>query len=91
MKTKQFDRFTLQRSKYGEGWDLYGWSTYPASSALAGQPLKRWLDSYETLEAGQAAYPEAQLSSPWIEQQVSLAHLPGPDDPVPGGMYPDDI
>jgi hypothetical protein len=25
-----------------------------------------------------------------LQPQVSLNHLPGEDDPVPGGMYPDD-
>ncbi len=33
---------------------------------------------------------EVQFSNYWTEPRVSLAHLPGEDDPVSGGMYPDD-
>lgn len=32
-----------------------------------------------------------EVESPTSKPHISLNHLPGPDDPVPGGMYPDDI
>lgn len=91
MPKEKYDRYTLQY-KSMNGWCVYGWSTYPEHSVLAGQPQKCFIDSYgEDKEAAEAAYPQAKLSNQWAEPQVSLSHLPGEDDPVPGGMYPDDI
>lgn len=90
----KWDRFTVEHKPLaGCGdpvWVVYGWSTYPRSSVLAGQPMKQFLDSFDTHEEATAKYPEAVQSSKWAEPQVSLSHLPGEDDPVPGGMYPDD-
>lgn len=70
---------------------VHGWSEYPESSVLAGQPMKRWLDDFGSMEEALAKFPQASPSHPLLQPQVSLAHLPGEDDPVPGGMYPDDI
>jgi len=90
-KRPKFDYYTMSHdSRYG-GVNVYGWGTYEKSSVLAGQPKKVFIDAFETLEAAQAKYPDAALSNKWTEPQVSLSHLPGEDDPVPGGMYPDDI
>lgn len=69
---------------------VYGWSTYPESSVLAGQAMKCFIDSFEEVEDALALYPSAKPSSQWTEPRVSLSHLPGENDPVPGGMYPDD-
>jgi hypothetical protein len=85
MPKKEFDYFTISHAKHGEGFDVHGWGTYARSSVLAGQPRKAWIESYETLEAAQAAYPGASMSSKWIEPQVSLSHLPDPDLPDPMG------
>jgi hypothetical protein len=73
------------------GVNVYGWSTYPASSVLAGQPRKVWIEHYDTEEEARAAYPDAAGSHRLLEPRVSLDHLPGEDDPVPGGMWPDDL
>jgi len=90
MKDQTYDYYTLRHGKWG-GIDVLGWGTYPDSSVLAGQAMKVWLDNFPTEEAARAAYPQAEnFSSKWTEPQVSLSHLPGEDDPVPGGMYPDD-
>jgi len=70
---------------------VYAWSTYPKHSVLAGQARKIYVQSYSTIEEAHAAYPDANISSKWTEPQVNLNHLPGEDDPVAGGMYPDDI
>jgi hypothetical protein len=87
---REFDYFTLRRGQWG-GIDVLGWGTYPDSSVLAGQPMKVFLDNFETEELARKEFPQAQgFSSAWTEPQVSLSHLPGEDDPVPGGMYPDD-
>jgi len=86
----KFDYYTISHSRYGDGADVFGWTTYERSSVLAGQPRKVFLDAFETLEAAKAKFPTAELSSPWMEPQVSLVHLPGEEDFVPGGAYPDD-
>lgn len=92
VKTKrgEFDYITYSRSQHGD-FSVHGWGTYPRHSVLAGQPMKVFITSFKTEEEVKAAYPDAEPSSKWTEPQVSLAHLPGEDDPVPGGMYPDDI
>lgn len=85
-----YDYYTLRVGKWG-GVDVLGWGTYPESSVLAGQPMKVFLDNFPTEEEARSAYPQAEnFSSTWTEPQVSLAHLPGENDPVAGGMYPDD-
>jgi len=59
---------------------------------LDGQTLKRFIGSYPTEKAARAAHPEVTgWTSKLTEPQVSLNHLPSEDDPVPGGMYPDDL
>jgi hypothetical protein len=87
---KEYDYYTLRHSKYG-GIDVLGWSTYPKGSVLEGQPMKVFLGAFDTEEEAKKAYPQAtSYSSVWTEPQVSLNHLPSENDPVPGGMYPDD-
>lgn len=73
------------------GWCAYGWNEYPRGSVLAGQPRKCFLESFESLEALLAKYPDANGGGRWADPEVSLSHLPGEDDPEPGGMYPDDL
>lgn len=85
-----FDYYTLRVGKWG-GVDVLGWGTYPDNSVLAGQSMKVFIDNFETEADARNAYPQAEgFSSAWTEPQVSLSHLPGENDPVPGGMYPDD-
>lgn len=86
----EFDYYTISADKRHEAFNVYGWGEYEESSVLAGQTRKQFIDSFDTLAQAQAAYPQASLSSAWIEPRVSLSHLPGEDDPVAGGMYPDD-
>lgn len=87
---RNFDCHTMRHSKDG-GIDVLGWGTYPATSVLAGQPMKVWLGWFPTEEAARQACPMVTgFSNKLTEPQVSLSHLPGEDDPVPGGMYPDD-
>ena len=88
---REFDYLTLRHGHQGSI-DVLGWSTYPESSVLAGQLMKVFLDNVPDEAAARAQYPQALgLSHRWTEPQVSVSHLPGEDDPVPGGMYPDDI
>lgn len=88
---RAFDYLTLRHGQQGSI-DVLGWSTYPESSVLAGQPMKVFLDNVPDEAAARAQYPQALgFSNKWTEPQVSVAHLPGPDDMVPGGALPDDI
>lgn len=68
---------------------VYGWSIYPENSVLAGQPRKVLI---EYLTEGEALkkYKGIQASNTFSEPQVSVNHLPGPEDYVPGGALPDD-
>lgn len=90
---RTFHRLTLRHGRGAMGGvDVLGWSTYPPSSVLAGQPMKCFLDNLPTEEAARKAYPSAEgFSSAWTDPQVSLSHLPGENDMVPGGALPDDI
>lgn len=86
----QYDDMTIENK--GRGFCpfvVYGFGVYPESSVLAGQTMKRFVDSFETLEDAQKAYPQARVGH--RSAHNSVAHLPGPDDPVEGGAYPDDI
>lgn len=76
--------------KYSDGVDVIAWYRVP-TGVLKGQMTKAYCDTFETEEEAEAVYGEMNWNSPYLEPQVSLNHLPGEDDPVPGGMYPDDI
>ena len=85
-----YEYLTLRRNHSG-GVDVMGWARAPDDSVLAGQMVKHFLDAFETEEEARVAYPQAEnFSSAWSDPQASLRHLPGEDDPVAGGMYPDD-
>ena len=81
--------FTYRTSKYSSGYDVHGHFRQP-DGVLRGQTIKRFIDAYPTVEAALAAYPDAKGGSVFTDAPVSLNHLPGENDPVPGGMYPDD-
>ncbi len=82
--------YTLRRNS-DETVDVLEWSEY-TSGVLEGQPKKTYKGTFSTVEKAQEEYPGAtQFSSKWTEPRVSLNHLPDENDPVPGGMYPDDI
>lgn len=81
---------SLRYSNYG-GIDVVGFFEAEESSVLAGQTLTRFIDNFPTEEEARRAHPDAEgFTSKWTAPGVSLNHLPGEDDPVPGGMYPDD-
>jgi len=82
---------SLRQGKYG-GVDVVGFKEMPPDSVLAGQTVTCFLDNFETEEAALAEYPEAaeNWTSKALAPQASTAHLPDENDPVSGGMYPDD-
>ena len=73
------------------GIDVVGFQRM-TSGVLEGQVVRCFIDNYETEEMARAEHPDAEgYSSRFTDPVVSLSHLPGENDPVPGGMYPDDI
>jgi hypothetical protein len=88
---EQFDEFTIE-DKGGDvmPFVVYGWADYPPHSVLAGQRRKSFLEAFETEECARAKFPTAQEGTRFRSANNSVSHLPGPDDPVAGGMYPDD-
>lgn len=80
----------LRRDQYG-GVDVVGFKEV-TSGVLAGQVVRCFIDSYETEAEASAQHPDAEgFSSDFTDPVVSLSHLPDENDPVSGGMYPDDI
>lgn len=82
----------LRRGTYG-GVDVVGFKDAPASSVLAGQTLRHFIDNFPDEAAARAAHPDVAecWDSKFTGPQVSVAHLPGEDDQEPGGAWPDDI
>ena len=76
-------------SPMGTKFAVYHWGVYERSSVLAGQTKKRFVDWFDSEAEALAAYPGAEIG--YRSAHNTYSHLPGPDDPVPGGMYPDDI
>ena len=82
---------SLRANRYGEGVDVVGFANAPRGSVLAGQTLRHFIDTYPDEAAARRAHPDVTgYTHPMLEPQPSFNHLPGEDDPVPGGMYPDD-
>lgn len=87
----KFERYSYQVMRCGANpVYVYGWGVYERGSVLEGQARKVFLDAYPSVEDALKQYPEAKPGSKWTDPQVSLNHLPDENDPVPGGMYPDD-
>lgn len=86
---RDYDYYKLRAGSRG-GVDVLGFGTYPDSSVLAGQTMKVFIDNFPTEEEAKAAYPQAEGYFGGGNVNT-FNHLPGENDPVPGGMYPDDI
>jgi len=87
-----YDYYTVRReTRYGNGFVVHAFGEYSRSSVLAGQTMKRSVGMFDTKEEALAMYPEAGDGHDMLDPGNSVAHLPGEDDPVAGGMYPDDI
>ena len=68
----------------------YGWSRYPRGSVMEGQASKQFIECYANEAEARAAHPNAIEGVGNRSANNSVSHLPGEDDPVSGGMYPDD-
>jgi hypothetical protein len=89
MNQTTYARYTFEQQHQGAV-IVYGWGTYAPSSVLAGQPKKVFIDSYDSIDIALKEHPTAQGGGKYTDPQVSLNHLPCENDPIVGGMYPDD-
>ena len=64
---------------YGR-WTVKGVDEWPEHSVLAGQVRKTFIESFETLDDAQDAYPDADVSHPIFEPQNTFSHLPDEPD-----------
>jgi hypothetical protein len=55
-------------------------SVYPRHSVLAGQPMIKFIDSFDTLDEAQAAFPKATLSHSLMMPVNTFDHLPDDTD-----------
>jgi hypothetical protein len=78
---------TIEKSKYDSGYSVYQWGVYPPSSVLAGQAKKQYIDSFDTLEEAQAAYPDAVFG--FRSPHNHFDHLPDEDGNI--GPSPHDM
>jgi len=85
----KFEYYTMNAEPDGSVF-VYGWGEYGRNSVLAGQAMKKGLDHFDSEAEAIAVYGDMNFSSKWTEPSVSLNHLPGENDFVPGGAYPDD-
>lgn len=68
---------TYRRDQYG----VYKYDTYPRHSVLAGQQRRTFLETFETLEEAQAAYPKAVYHEGACGyREPNLSHLPDDSD-----------
>lgn len=89
-RSADLDSYTieLKDSPRGEKYAVYGWGTYPSHSVLAGQTKKQFITWFDSEAEALAAYPQAEVG--YRSAHNTYSHLPGENDPVPGGRYPDD-
>ena len=69
------DFYTIEPNAYGEV-SVYGWGVYEASSVLAGQQRKSFVDGYATAAEALVAYPDADVHGGRVPAYNSVSHLP---------------
>ena len=90
-----YDYYTLTNEGNGI-YTVHAWGRYGPTSVLASQARKVFIESFEcddhsqAMDQATAKHGGMSWINRWMEPQVSLNHLPGEDDFVPGGAYPDD-
>jgi hypothetical protein len=65
---------SYEHDEYG----VYAYDTHPENSVLAGQPRRRFLDSFDTLAEARRAYPKAAWSG---QEHSGYVDRPIPTDP----------
>jgi len=54
---------------------VHAWGIYPSHSVLAGQDVKQYVDSFDTVDQALSLYPEAEGSHPVLQPQNTFNHL----------------
>lgn len=85
----KFDYYEKRGNRDGTV-DVLGFGTYGRRSVLSGQPMKKFLGCFPSEAAAESVYGSMHWWNKYLSAEASVSHLPGEDDPVPGGMYPDD-
>jgi hypothetical protein len=77
-------RLTIERGRgatyANNDFVVYEHTTYPRTSVLAGQPCRKWIDSFATLEEAKTKFPTAVECVGTTYQPPSLNHLPDDGD-----------
>lgn len=61
MKTYKTIEYARGATYASNKFAVYEHGVYPRWSVLAGQPSRKWLDEFDTLEEAKAAYPKASV------------------------------
>lgn len=77
---KQYKYIYVTEAKYGGGYDVKGVGTYEKSSVLAGQDKIVFIETFETIEEAQHAYPTADYMGNFCEPRNTFDHLPDNGD-----------
>lgn len=81
---KRYDYMYARCSKHGSGYDAMGVISngYPRHSVLAGQDMICFVDSFDTIEQLDEAYPglSDNFRGTWTEPQNHFDHLPDEGD-----------
>jgi len=63
-----------------ERFTVKGYGTYESNSVLAGQTMISFVDSFNSLQEAEEAYPTATLSNQYLEPINTYDHLPDTPD-----------
>jgi hypothetical protein len=82
---------TIEPADTGVGVVVWEHGEYGPASVLAGNPLRRWVRSYPTVEKAKADWPRARVLDHSTRVPVTVSHTP-PDwfDPANAGERWDD-
>lgn len=75
--TSRYDWLSIEPNGRG-GFTAYGHGTYEPTSVLAGQYMRCYLESFDTIEQAQAAYPAAE----YVAGSTRVDTDPGPCAPA---------
>jgi len=67
--------YTIEKDQHMEdSWVVYEFGVYPKGSLLAGQTMKTYKNSFDTIEEAQKAYPQAKEM--YRDANNTFDHLP---------------
>ena len=72
--TNATNDFSIEFSNEYRWYSVYEFGVFPRSSVMAGQTMKSFRDSFDTLEEAQKAYPHAEVG--YRDPNNTFNHLP---------------